>query len=84
MKKLSKKLLSILSLTMFGLLFANAPTTSAETLENENLVKLEYTIDEIKAMSLGEYYQNIFPETSMNLLLNKKKNYLILHIQLKP
>lgn len=63
MKKLSKKLLSILSLTMFGLLFANAPTTSAETLENENLVKLEYTIDEIKAMSLGEYYQNIFPET---------------------
>ena len=55
MKKLSKKLLSILSLTMFGLLFANAPTTSAETLENENLVKLEYTIDEIKAMSLGEY-----------------------------
>ena len=39
MKKLSKKLLSILSLTMFGLLFANAPTTSAETLENENLVK---------------------------------------------
>ena len=63
MKKLSKKLLSILLLTMFGLLFANAPTTSAETLENENLVKLEYTIDEIKAMSLGEYYQNIFPET---------------------
>ena len=63
MKKFSKKLLSILSLTIFGLLFVNAPTTSAETLESENLVKLEYTIDEIKKMSLGEYYQNIFPET---------------------
>ena len=63
MKKISKKLLSILSLTIFGLLFVNAPTTSAETLESENLVKLEYTIDEIKKMSLGEYYQNIFPET---------------------
>ena len=63
MKKFSKKLLSILSLTIFGLLFVNAPTTTAETLESENLVKLEYTIDEIKKMSLGEYYQNIFPET---------------------
>lgn len=63
MKNLSKKLLSILGLTIFGLFLVSNTTVSAETLENENLIKLDYTIDEIRKMSLGEYYQNIFPET---------------------
>lgn len=57
MKKLSKNYYQFYITMFWNYIFTNAPTTSAETLENENLVKLEYTIDEIKAMSLGEYYK---------------------------
>ena len=47
---------------MFGVLLVRPNLTFAEESSTE-LVKLEYTIDEIRQMSLGEYYSNIFPET---------------------
>lgn len=61
MKKIFRKLSLVLGLMMFSVLMLNVTNVSAKDLSNE-LVKLDYTIDEIREMSLGEYYSNIFPE----------------------
>lgn len=62
MKKIFKKFALSLALMMFGVLLLNTHNASAESLST-GLVKLDYTIDEIRQMSLGEYYSKIFPET---------------------
>ncbi|MBS6504242.1 MAG: hypothetical protein KH415_21990 [Clostridium sp.] len=53
MKKLFKKITINSIINNVSINICKCSNHSAEILENENLVKLEYTIDEIKAMSLG-------------------------------
>lgn len=62
MKNFLKRFSLVLSLIMFGILLVRPNITFAEELSTD-LVKLDYTIDEIRQMSLGEYYSKIFPET---------------------
>lgn len=63
MKKKFKKLSLLLSGFLFSFLVIGqfSTPTSAKEIDN-GLKKLEYTIYEIREMSLGEYYEKIFPE----------------------